>query len=281
MQPTSMADLELLDTTIRDGELSPAFNPDFEQRMQIAQSLDRAGIDIVELASTEDDEQRRNESREIATSLKNARACCISQISANHIEIARGILDGVEQARIHLYLDAKRVHHMANSEQASFDAIEAVSQSISRARNLFPEVQFSPQDATRCEADSLCSLIAAAVAAGARIINISDTTGTATPALIAELLSRLRESVPQIDQATLSLHAHNHLGRAVDNVINAIDCGVRQIEGTVNGVGPAGGNTDLLEVLSRLQTSSQAMSSQVNADPGKIRELAQQPCFTG
>ncbi len=72
--PTSMAELALLDTTIRDGELSPAFNPGFDQRMQIAQSLDRAGIDIIELASTDDDEQRRGESREIATSLKNSGA---------------------------------------------------------------------------------------------------------------------------------------------------------------------------------------------------------------
>lgn len=281
LPPISMAELELLDTTIRDGELSPTFNPGFDQRMQIAQGLDRAGIDIIELASTDDDEQRRSQSREIATSLKSARACCISQISADHIEIARGVLDGAEQARIHLYLDAKRVHDMVDSEQARIDAIEAVSRSIASARNFFPEVQFSPQDATRCEPDSLFSLIDAAIAAGARIINISDTTGTATPAMIAELLSRLRNSVPQIEQSTLSLHAHNHLGRAVDNVFKAIDCGVRQIEGTVNGVGPAGGNTDLLDVLHRLQTNSQGRNLPVNATPGKIQELARQPCFTG
>jgi 2-isopropylmalate synthase len=274
-----MARLELLDTTIRDGELSPAFNPSFEQRIQIAQALDRAGIDIVELASTADDGQSRSESRQIAARLKTARACCISQVSAEHIEIARGVLDGAEQPRIHLYLDAGRVHGMAKSDADRIDAVDTVSQAITMARNYIPEVQFSPQDATRCEQDSLFALIAAAIAAGAQVINISDTTGTATPALIANLLNRVREAVPEIEQTTLSLHAHNHLRRATDNVFSAIDFGVRQIEGTINGVGPAGGNTNLNEVVYRIGTDPRAKSLRLKTSLDLLQAVAQESCF--
>lgn len=247
--------------------------------MQIAQTLDLAGIDIVELASTADDEQRRSESSEIACSLVNARACCVSQISDDHIEIARKILNGAEQPRIHLYLDAKRVHGMTKSKQAGIDATEAVSSAVTAARKFFPEVQFSPQDATRCDQNSLLTLITAAVNAGANIINISDTTGTATPDLITKLFAGLRESVCGIDQSVLALHAHNHEGRASDNVMTAIDCGIRQVEGTIHGVGPAGGNTNLIDVLQRLETNPPQQNLRFNADLDRLQELARHPCF--
>jgi 2-isopropylmalate synthase len=272
-----MAELELLDTTIRDGELSPAFNPDPGQRMQIARALDAAGVDIIEIASSADSEQRLGESKRIARSLEHARACCISEIGDRHIEIARAVLDGAREPRIHLYLDARRVHRLAAGGGEKKDILDQVSAAIRNARNHFPEVQFSPQDATRADRASLFELAGAAIEAGAQVINISDTTGSATPALIEQLFSGLSNAVEESAETRLSLHAHNHEGRAVDNLCTAIGHGASQVEGTINGVGPAGGNTDLIEVVDRL---GETACARLRADCNKLRLLAKLPVFS-
>ncbi len=272
-----MADLILLDTTIRDGELSPDFKPKASERLEIAEALDGANVDVIELASTADNAQRRSDSSKIARGLKNATACCIAQLSAQDIDIAKEVLVGARNPRIHLYLDAKRVHAIEKSESEKRAIIDLVSATIKSACKVFPEVQFSPQDATRADRSSLFVLAAAAIDAGAQTINISDTTGTATPGQIKELFTALSESVPESNDIVLSLHAHNHLKRSTQNALAAISHGVRQIEGTINGVGPAGGNTDLIDVVQQLDNNKKAA---IYVKLRRLQELANAPRFS-
>ena len=147
------------------------------------------------------------------------------------------------------------------------------------ARDFAPEVEFSPQDATRTDIASLAALASVALSAGAQVINISDTTGTSTPEQIESLIQGLCETVPELSNAVLSLHGHNHLGRATDNAISAISHGVRQIEGTINGVGPAGGNTDLLEVALMLKNKASQLGVEINADTNRLQILSNASFF--
>lgn len=253
-----------LDTTLRDGELSPSFNPSPEQRANIARLLESAGVSVIELASTEDDAESLAQSGQIALDLNSSTVCCLSQLNPEHLQTARTFLEKIEKARIHLYLDSKRMRQIESAPNEAGEILDQMSELIFAAKTLFPDVEFSPQDATRFEFDTLAKVVEVALAAGASIINISDTVGTATTEHIRNLFQALNAKVPSLDSAILSLHAHNHEGRAVENVLAAIECGVTQIEGTINGVGPAGGNTNLLAVVTELENVEEIDLGELN-----------------
>ncbi len=264
-----MAEVLLFDTTLRDGEQSRDFNPDFEERLRIALQLDRVGIDVIELASSDDDETRLADSASIAGRLENATACCLATTDEGAIEVAHSVLANTAKTRIHLYLDARRVHAMMDSDSERKAALEAVTAAIEFARPRFDQVQFSPQDASRANAQSLRELAACAFAAGAQTFSIADTVGTASPAHIGELFDFVREPFADDADVIWSIHAHDHAGNAVDNVITAIENGVRQVEGTLGGIGPSGGNTDLIKVLARLPV----LGRQKSDDPASTEAL--------
>jgi 2-isopropylmalate synthase len=198
-------------------------------------------------------------------------------LSPEHLQTARAFLDGIEKARIHLYLDRKRMSQIESDSSEAGEILDQMSELIAASKTVFPEVEFSPQDATRFEFDTLARVVEVALVAGASIISISDTVGTATPEHICNLFQALNAKVPGLDSVTLSLHAHNHEGRAVENVLAAIDCGVAQIEGTINGVGPAGGNTDLLDVVAKLEDVEEFDLGELN--PRNLRAIGVESPF--
>jgi 2-isopropylmalate synthase len=273
-----MTPIRLLDTTLRDGELAPAFNPAADERMAIAAALDAAGVGVIELASTGDDDARLAQSKEIAVCLERATVCCLAPLTEGDLLRAGEFLDGIGKSRLHLYLDAHRIRALetdAGLEREIFSAIKAL---VGEASG-FTEVEFSPQDATRIPPQTLVKIVAAGVDAGAGIINISDTTGTATPAEIADLFATLRASVPGLDSTMLSLHAHDHRGRAVENARAAVAAGAVQIEVTIGGVGPAGGNTDLLEVLRSVTDGGSPGGGFAGIDLDRLEALASMDVF--
>jgi 2-isopropylmalate synthase len=168
---------------------------------------------------------------------------------------------------------------MKDNESDRQSTLAMVQSTIKAARNYFAEVEFSPQDATRTDSASLAQLTATAVSAGAQIINISDTTGTATADEIKNLIAVLFEAVPDLSSTLLSLHGHNHFKRATNNALTAISHGVRQIEGTINGVGPAGGNTDLIDVVEQLSRPGKNRDAVFAADSHLLQALGNQTCF--
>ena len=271
--------VSFLDTTLRDGELSPSFNPSPEQRANIAKLLESAGVPVIELASTEDDAESLAQSRQIALDMNSSTVCCISQLHPDHLQTARTFLEKIEKGRIHLYLDSKRMRQIETFPKKAGEILDQMSELIYTAKTEFPEVEFSPQDATRFELDTLTEVVESALVAGANIINISDTVGTATTEHIRNLFQALNANVPNLDSKILSLHAHNHEGRAVENALAAIECGVTQIEGTINGVGPAGGNTDLLDIVAKLEDLEDVDLGVLN--PSSLRAIgAESPLAT-
>ena len=148
---------------------------------------------------------------------------------------------------------------------------------IGRARRELAEVEFSPQDATRTDSRTLAKILRVALDAGATVVNISDTTGTATPRTVGRLFDRLHDSVTAAESVVWSLHGHNHRGRAAENALAAIERGVVQIEGTINGVGPAGGNTNLVEVAEMISEDSDLEGRLEHIDLRLLRKVGSQP----
>lgn len=269
--------VRFLDTTLRDGEQSPSFNPSPEQRANLAKLLETAGVPVIELASTEDDAESLSQSRQIALGLNSSTVCCLSLLNPEHLQTAQAFLDDIEKARIHLYLDRKRMRQIESDSSEADEILDHMSEIIAAAKTVFPEVEFSPQDATRFGFDTLTRVVEVALFAGASIISISDTVGTASTEHIRNIFQTLNNNVPGLDSATLSLHAHNHEGRAVENVLSAIECGVTQIEGTINGVGPAGDNTNLLDVIAKLEGLEEFDLGELN--PRRLRAIGVQSPF--
>lgn len=271
-----MTRIRLLDTTLRDGELAPEFKPAPDERAAIANALDAAGMDVIELASTADGEAEFAVSKGIAQGLVRATVCCIAPIGERELERAGTFLDGIARSRIHFYLDARGVRRLEADTDFHDRTLASIEAVIGVARREFAEVEFSPQDATRTDTRTLVEILSVAVAAGATIINISDTTGTATPRSVGRLFDRLHESVAAADTVAWSLHGHNHRGRAAENALAAIARGVVQIEGTINGVGPAGGNTNLVEVAELLTAAGDSEGRLEHIDIRLLRKIGAQ-----
>jgi len=154
------------------------------------------------------------------------------------------------------------------------EMIDRIHDTVSHARNLCPNVQWSPMDATRTEEDYLCRTVETAIKAGASTINIPDTVGYTAPSESADIIRMLLERVPGADQIIFATHCHNDLGMATANALAAITGGARQIECTINGLGERAGNTALEEVVMALRVRNDIMPFKTMVDSTKLMNIS-------
>ncbi|WP_167092662.1 2-isopropylmalate synthase [Parvibaculum indicum] len=256
----------IFDTTLRDGEQSPGASMTLDEKLQIAELLDDMGVDVIEagfpIASNGDFESVR----EVTRVVKNAVVCGLARAGAKDIERAAEALRGAKRGRIHTFLSTSPVHMKHKLQMEPEQVLEAVVSSVTHARNLVDNVEWSPEDATRTDHDFLCRCVEAAIKAGATTINIPDTVGYSVPAEYGALIAMLRERVPNIDGAVISTHCHNDLGLAVANSLAGVANGARQVECTVNGIGERAGNAALEEIVMALKVRQDAMPYETGID---------------
>ncbi|HYW80683.1 MAG TPA: 2-isopropylmalate synthase, partial [Thermoguttaceae bacterium] len=156
--------------------------------------------------------------------------------------------------RIHVFLATSAIHREHKLKMGKQEIIQRAVAGVRRAANYCGDVEFSPEDAVRTESDFLCEVVEAAIDAGATTVNIPDTVGYATPSHMNRVIAGLRDRVPNIDKAVISIHCHNDLGMAVANSLAAVEAGAGQIECTINGLGERAGNCSLEEVVMALRT---------------------------
>ncbi len=249
----------IFDTTLRDGEQSPGASMTLEEKLQVAEILDEMGVDIIEagfpIASNGDFEAVR----EIGRVVKNAVVCGLARASEKDIDRAGEALRNANQPRIHTFIGTSPLHRKYQLQMDSEQVYEAVIASVTRARNLTDNVEWSPMDATRTEPDFLKRVVEAAIRAGATTINIPDTVGYATPDEFCALIRMLREEVPDADKVIFSTHCHNDLGLAVANSLAGVHGGARQIECTINGLGERAGNAALEEIVMAIATRNDVL----------------------
>ena len=151
---------------------------------------------------------------------------------------------------------------------------ERIHETVTHARNLCDNIQWSPMDATRTEHDYLCRVVEIAIKAGATTINIPDTVGYTAPVESADLIRMLIEKVPGADDIIFATHCHNDLGMATANSLAAVEGGARQIECTINGLGERAGNTALEEVVMALKVRGDIMPYFTGIDTTKIMNIS-------
>ena len=264
----------IFDTTLRDGEQSPGASMTLEDKIQVANVLDEMSVDIIEagfaIASNGDFEAVR----EISKQVRDARVCSLARAGAKDIDRAGEALRDARQARIHTFISTSPVHRKHKLQMEADEVLEAVKFSVARARNLVDDVEWSPEDATRTERDFLCRCVEAAIAFGARTVNIPDTVGYSEPEEFFDLISMLRERVPNSDKAVFSVHCHNDLGLAVANSLAGVRAGARQVECTVNGLGERAGNAAMEEIVMALKVRSDRFAFTTGINSEKIAKAS-------
>ncbi len=244
----------IFDTTLRDGEQSPGASMNLAEKMEVAQALVDLGVDVIEagfpIASPGDFEAVR----EIARSIRGAVICGLARCREADIDRAWEAVQYAQQARIHVFLATSAIHREHKLRMDKDDIIRNAVAGVKRAAGYCPNIEFSPEDASRTESDFLCQVVEAAIDAGATTVNIPDTVGYATPKHMGEVIRKLRNRVPNIDKAIISVHCHNDLGLAVANSLAAVEAGAGQVECTINGLGERAGNCSLEEIVMALRT---------------------------
>jgi len=264
----------ILDTTLRDGEQAPGATMTASQKLAIAKSLDDMGVDIIEAgfaaASTGDFQCIEQISKQI----KNAAVSSLARAKNSDIEAAGLAVKSAVKPRIHTFMSTSDLHLQHQFKMTHEEALIAIKSSVQYARNFCDDVEWSAMDATRSQSDFLARAVEIAIQAGARTINIPDTVGYTTPDEFSHLIKTLKNKVPNIDKAILSVHCHNDLGLAVANSMAAIQAGARQVECTINGIGERAGNAALEEIVMTIKTRQDQYPFIVNVDPTHIAAIS-------
>ena len=263
----------IFDTTLRDGEQSPGATMTHDEKLEIAEMLDDMGVDIIEAGFPIASEGDFAAVSEIAKRAKNSRICGLARANMADIDRCAEAVKHAELHRIHTFIGTSPLHR-AIPNLTQDEMADLIHETVSHARNLVDNVQWSPMDATRTEWDYLCRVIEIAIKAGATTINIPDTVGYTAPAESADLIKRLIETVPGADEVIFATHCHNDLGMATANALAAVAGGARQIECTINGLGERAGNTALEEVVMALKTRNDIMPWTTGIDTTKIMSIS-------
>ena len=254
----------IFDTTLRDGEQSPGCSMNLEEKLKIAETLQALGVDVIEagfaIASNGDFESIKK----ISEILDGPIICSLSRAAHKDIDRSAEALKYAKRKRIHTFLSTSPLHMKYKLQMEPSDVLDMVIDSVSYARNKVDDVEWSPEDGSRTEHDFLCRCVEAAIKAGATTINIADTVGYAIPEEFGSLIKMIKNRVPNIDKAIISVHCHNDLGLAVANSLASLKEGARQIECTINGIGERAGNTSLEEVVMAIRTRKDLLPYSTN-----------------
>src|SRR6195952_6113715 len=267
---TDTTPIQIFDTTLRDGEQSPGAAMSHEEKLQIAELLDEMGVDIIEAGFPISSAGDFRAVSEIAKLVKRASVCGLSRAGFKDIDRAGEALKGAVRPRIHTFISTSPVHMKHKLNMGENAVLEAIGASVTRARNFTSDVQWSAEDATRTVPDFLCRCVEVAIHSGATTINIPDTVGYTTPQEYFEIVTMLRNRVPNADKVTFSTHCHNDLGLAVANSLAGVLAGAGQVECTINGIGERAGNAALEEIVMALKTRSDHYKIGTRIDATKI-----------
>ena len=245
----SNTQIQIFDTTLRDGEQVPGCKLNTPQKIIIAKQLDLLGVDVIEAGFPVSSPGDFKSVEEIYKIVKNATVCGLTRSVENDIKVAAEALKYAKKPRIHTGIgtsDSHIIHKFKSNKDA---IIERAVRAVSYAKSFVEDVEFYAEDAGRTHNEYLARVCEAVIKAGATVLNIPDTTGYCLPHEYGAKIKYLKENVKGIDKAIISCHCHNDLGLATANSIEGIINGARQIECTINGIGERAGNTALEEVV--------------------------------
>jgi len=262
--------IRIFDTTLRDGEQSPGCSMNLAEKLTLARQLERLGVDVIEAGFPIASEGDFEAVRAIAGELRRAVVCGLARTGAQDIERAAKALEGAARPRIHTFLATSDLHLKHKLRMTREQVVEAAVKAVTFAKKYTDYVEFSAEDASRSDPEFLMQIFREVIRAGAKTLNVPDTTGYAIPSEFGALIANLIERTAGGDRVIWSAHCHNDLGLAVANSLAAVHNGARQIECTINGIGERAGNTSLEEVVMALRTRKNYLDLDTNINSEQL-----------
>ena len=251
----TMADkIIIFDTTLRDGEQSPGYSMNTDEKLYLASQLEKLRVDVLEAGFPAASEGDFEAVQMIAKKIRSIEVAALARTSRQDIDAAWGAIREAANPRIHVFIATSDIHLKHKLKMDRNQVIDKTVEAVKYSRQFTDNVEFSAEDGSRTDRDFLCRVFEAAISAGATTVNLPDTVGYAIPSEFADLIAYVKGHTPNIGKAVLSVHCHNDLGLATANSLAGINAGARQVECTVNGIGERAGNTSLEEIVMTLHT---------------------------
>jgi len=246
----------IFDTTLRDGEQAPGASMNEREKLEIAYALERLGVDIIEAGFPVISDGDFNSVKMVARHIKNSTICGLARSIKKDIDAAHAALKIAKRKRIHVFLATSKIHMQHKLKKTQEEIMRMAVDAVKYARKKVDDIEFSPEDASRSEKKFLFRILEEVIKAGASTVNIPDTVGYSMPTEYGQLIADIKNNVPNINKAVISVHCHDDLGVAVANSLTAIRNGARQAECTINGIGERAGNASMEEIVMALKTRS-------------------------
>jgi len=255
--------IKIFDTTLRDGEQSPGFSMNQDEKIRLALQLERMQVDVLEAGFPIASEGDFQTVRAISKQVNGSTVAALCRTRTKDIDRAAASLEPAEKPRIHTFIATSDIHMKYKLKKSRDEVLDSAVKAVEHAQQYCDEVEFSAEDASRSEPEFLYQIFEEVIKAGASVINVPDTVGYAMPWEFGQLIKGIRKNVPNIDQATLSVHCHNDLGVAVANSLMALRNGAQQVECTINGIGERAGNASLEEIVMAIATREEQMKTDI------------------
>jgi len=262
--------ITIFDTTLRDGEQSPGIALQPHEKAEIAEQLERLGVDVIEAGFPASSPGDFEGVREVARKVKRTTVAALARTRKEDVDAAVEAVAEARRSRLHVFIATSALHMERKLGLEPEEVVEQVRWSVAYAAGRADEVQFSAEDATRSDPVFLARVCREAIAAGATTINLPDTVGYSLPGELAAFLRDVRRRCPELDGVTLSVHCHDDLGLAVANSLAGVEAGARQIECTVNGIGERAGNAALEEIVMALRVRRDEYRAETGVVVGEI-----------
>jgi 2-isopropylmalate synthase len=260
----------IFDTTLRDGEQSPGISLNRQEKLEIAQQLARLGVDVIEagfpITSPGDFEAVRAIAREVSGPV----ICGLARTSKQDIDAAWEAVRDSERPRIHTFIATSDVHIERKLQTTREDVLGQARAAVAHAKQYTDDVEFSPEDGSRSDAQYMAEVIAVALEEGATTINVPDTVGYTMPHEYQAMFEELYGLLPGLRDVVVSVHCHNDLGLAVANSLAGLAAGCRQVECAVNGIGERAGNASLEEIVMLVRTREPSLGLWTGIDTTEI-----------
>jgi 2-isopropylmalate synthase len=262
--------IQIFDTTLRDGEQSPGITLRPEEKVEVAEQLERLGVDVIEAGFAAASPGDFEGVRAVAAVARRATVASLCRTRREDLDAGAEALRDAHRSRIHIVLATSPIHMQKKLRLTPDEVVAQAGWAVAYAAACADEVEFSCEDATRSDPAFVARVCREVIAAGAGVVNLPDTVGFALPNEYASFFREVRRFCPELDTVTISAHCHDDLGLAVANSLAAVEAGVGQVECTVNGIGERAGNAALEEIVMALRVRHDTLGVGTGIDPGQI-----------
>jgi 2-isopropylmalate synthase len=262
--------IQIFDTTLRDGEQSPgiALRPD--EKAEVAEQLERLGVDVIEAGFAAASPGDFEGVQAVAGVARRATVATLCRTRREDLDAGADALREARHSRLHIFLATSPIHMEKKLRLTPDEVVAQAAWAVAYARDRVDEVEFSCEDATRSDPSFVARVCREVIAAGADVVNLPDTVGFALPNEYSWFFGEVRRFCPELESVTVSAHCHDDLGLAVANSLAAVEAGVGQVECTVNGIGERAGNAALEEIVMALRVRHDSLGVETGIDPAEI-----------